>query len=153
MHSGHTSTEEEWGHSGSRGTVPHSGVCLDLQGHHRHHRHTGAQAPQATQEGGAPWGHPETPNGPTGGTHTQAHRGTGTDTQSQRHTSHRDTQPQRRRDTGTQGHRDTGTQRHRDTETQRHRDRHRQWEGGLGGHHLCVMLTWMTASDLGYHLL
>ena len=103
---------------------------IGLAGAHR--GTTGTQVPrrpQATQGGGAPWGHPETPSGAYRGTPTHAQKGH----RAQTH-NHRDMQPQRHTATETHSHRDAGT--HRDTEAQRHRDtetqRHRQWEGGWG---------------------
>ena len=92
---------EHRGRVGAQWAQRHSGaqwVCLGLLGHTgttgtQVHRH-----PQATQEGG----HPGPPRGTQRGlqdTHTHAHRGTGADTQPQRHTA-----------TETHSHRDTGTQ-------------------------------------------
>ena len=158
MCSWHTSTEAEWGHSGHRGTVGHSGsawVCWGTQAPQAH-RCTGTPRPHRR---GVTLGHPEAPSGgyrthihtPTGAqAQTHSHR----DTQPHRHTDtetqrHRDTETQRHRDTDTQRHRDTETQRHRDTETRRHTDRHRHWDGGRG-QHLVPYPPRVTVGDLGF---
>ena len=92
-------------------------VCLDLQGHTGT---TGTQVPRhhrPHRRGGAPWGHPETPNGPTG---AHIHKPTGAQAQTHSHRDTPATETHSHRDAGTQGLRDTGTQGHRGTETQRH---------------------------------
>ena len=132
-HRGRVGAQWEQRHSATQWGLP------GLAGAHRHHRHTGAQAPQATQEGGAPWGHPETPNGPTG---AHIHKPTGAQAQTHSHRDTPATETNSHRDAGTQGHRDTGgtgTQRHRDTETQRHRDTETDTDSGkVGGVSVCV---------------